>query len=100
MRSKKNVILTFLMTIILFCCTNVQSFAKENSKTIVINMNRTNLEYMDDIKSLKNELDKRGYVGLMNMRGEGGSDEKKAYSAMGAGVKANISTSKENEEFV
>ena len=100
MRSKKNVILTFLMTIILFCCTNVQSFAKENSKTIVINMNRTNLEYMDDIKSLKNELDKRGYVGLMNMRGDGGSDEKKAYAAMGAGVKANISSSKEIEEFV
>lgn len=55
---------------------------------------------MDDIPVLKNELDSRGYIGLMNIRGDGGSDDKRSYASIGAGAKTNISSSGLIEEFV
>ena len=66
---RKKFIPLILMIVTALCLSSVSSFADSNTngKTIVINMNRTNLEHMDDIKVLKEELNKRGYVGLMNV---------------------------------
>lgn len=96
---KKSIVLMLVMAI-LVCFSATQSFAENKAKTIVINMNRTNLKYMDDIPVLKNELDSRGYIGLMNIRGDGGSDDKRSYASIGAGAKTNISSSGLIEEFV
>ena len=46
---------------------------------------------MLEIPSLKNELDKRGYVSLMNIRGDGGTDDRRSYATMGAGRRASVS---------
>src|SRR5699024_11073073 len=96
---KKSIVLMLVMAI-LVCFSATQSFAENKAKTIVINMNRTNLKYMDDIPVLKNELDSRGHIGLMNIRGDGGSDDKRSYASIGAGAKTNISSSGLIEEFV
>lgn len=96
---KKSIVLMLVMAI-LVCFSATQSFAENKAKTIVINMNRTNLKYMDDIPVLKNELDSRGYIGLMNIRGDGGSDDKRSYASIGAGAKTNISSSGLIEEFI
>lgn len=95
---KKSIVLIFIITMMVSMFANI-GFAAEKSKTIVINMNRTNLNYMDDIPSLKKELESRGYIGLMNVRGDGGSDEKRSYASMGAGAKTNIASSGIFEEF-
>ena len=95
---KKSIVLMFIITMMVSMFANI-GFAAEKSKTIVINMNRTNLNYMDDIPSLKKELESRGYIGLMNVRGDGGSDEKRSYASMGAGAKTNIASSGIFEEF-
>lgn len=95
---KKSIILTFIMTMIISMCANF-GFAAEKSKTIVINMSRTNLDDMNTIDSLKEKLKNNGYIGLMNIRGDGGTDEKRSYSSIGAGAKTNISTSGKIEEF-
>ena len=95
---KKSIVLMFIITMMVSMFANI-GFAAEKSKTIVINMNRTNLNYMDDIPSLKKELESRGYIGLMNVRGDGGSDEKRSYASMGAGAKTNVVSSGIFEEF-
>lgn len=91
---KKKIITLILMFITVLCLSSVSIFAAEKEKTIVINMNKTNLEHMDDIQVLKSELEKRGYVGLMNIRGDGGNDEKRAYATIGSGRRANVITDK------
>lgn len=96
---KKSIVLMIVIAI-LACFPVTQSFAEEKAKTIVINMNRTNLKYMDDIPVLKNKLETRGYIGLMNTRGDGGSDDKRSYASIGAGAKTNISSSGLIEEFL
>lgn len=42
---KKSIVLMLVMAI-LVCFSATQSFAENKAKTIVINMNRTNLKYM------------------------------------------------------
>ena len=96
---KKSIVLMIVIAI-LACFPVTQSFAEEKAKTIVINMNRTNLKHMDDIPVLKNELEARGYIGLMNTRGDGGSDDKRSYASIGAGAKTNVSSSEIIEEFI
>ena len=66
------------------------SFAAESGKVIFINMNRTTIKSMQDIPSLKAELEKRGYMGLMNIRGDKGTDDKRSLASMGAGGRANL----------
>lgn len=95
---KKSIVLMTLMAILL-CFSATQSFAENKAKTVIINMNRTSLKYMYDIPVLKKELDSRGYIGLMNIRGDGGNTDERSYASIGAGAKANISTSKGLEEF-
>ena len=88
---RKKIIPLILTIIAILCLSSVSIFAAEKDKTIVINMNKTNLEYMDDIPILKKELERRGYVGLMNIRGDGGNDDKRAYATIGSGRRANVS---------
>ena len=83
----------FLLFAIFFLTFSSNSYANENGKTIVISMNKTNLDNMDSISILKEQLSKRGYVGLMNIRGDGGSDDKRAYATIGSGARAYISSS-------
>lgn len=95
---KKSIILMFIMIILISSFANI-GFASEKSKTIVINMNRTSLENINTIPVLKKELENRGYIGLMNVRGDGGTDEKRSYASIGAGAKTNITSSSIFEEF-
>ena len=53
-------------------------------------MNRTNLVSMLQIPTLENEVQNRGYVGLMNIRGDKGTDDRRSYASMGAGGRANV----------
>lgn len=106
MKKKIIPLILFLLAVVLFSSTDV--LAANRDKTIIINMNRTSLEYMGNIPILKDELTKRGYIGLMNIRGDGGNDDKRAYATIGAGRRANISSteiinfenvSKDNKEI-
>ena len=87
---KKKLTSLLLLVSMFFLIFISNSYAEEQKKTIVINMNKTNLDYMDNIPILKEELSKRGYVGLMNIKGDGGSDDKRAYATIGSGGRVNI----------
>lgn len=87
---KKKLTSLLLLVSMFFLMFISNSYAEEQKKTIVINMNKTNLDYMDNIPILKEELSKRGYVGLMNIKGDGGSDDKRAYATIGSGGRVNI----------
>lgn len=87
---KKNVSVLLVLMILLVSIPKY-NFAEEKGKVIFISMNRTSLENMLEIPSLKNELDKRGYVSLMNIRGDGGTDDRRSYATMGAGRRASVS---------
>ncbi len=87
---RKKIIPLILIIITVLCLSSVSIFAAEKDKTIVINMNNTNLEYMDNISVLRKELNKRGYVGLMNIRGDGANNDRSAYATIGSGRRANV----------
>lgn len=93
-------IISFLATFIIILTSASQySFADDMStrgKVIFIDMNRTSMSNMLRIKSLREELDNRGYIGLMNIRGDKGSDDRRSYASMGAGGRANVA----NEEDI
>ncbi|MGL4913517.1 MAG: hypothetical protein ACRC3Y_13920, partial [Romboutsia sp.] len=42
--------------------------------------------------TLEKEVENRGYVGLMNIRGDKGTDDRRSYATMGAGGRANVSS--------
>lgn len=82
-----------LIFIMLICLIPINSFAQDNHKTIVINMNRSNFSDFMEIPTIKNELDKRGYMALMNVRGDQGTDDKRGYASIGAGGRVNTFSS-------
>ena len=89
----KKKIVSLLASILLVLVSVTQySFADEKGKVIFIDMNRTNLINMLKIPSLENELSTRGYIGLMNIRGDKGTDDRRSFASMGAGGRANVST--------
>lgn len=90
MRKKIVSLLAAIMILIVSMTEN--SFANEKGKVIFINMNRTNLNSMLKIPFLEEELKTRGYIGLMNVRGDKGTDDRRSYASMGAGGRANVST--------
>ena len=90
---RKKLISLFTLLAILLMTSSSNVFANEKGKTIVISMNKTNIENMQEISILKEKLSKSGYIGLMNIRGDGGSDDKRAYATIGSGSRAYISTS-------
>lgn len=87
---KKKIASLLMAIMVLVCSIPSNSFADENKKIIFINMDRTSLENMLEIPILKEELGKRGYIGLMNIRGDKGTDDKRSYASIGAGRKANV----------
>lgn len=95
---RKKLMSLFLLTSLFITTPLTNTYASEKGKTVVINMNKTNLDYMKGVPILKEQLSKRGYIGLMNTRGDGGNDDKRAYATIGSGGRANIS-SKDYVEF-
>ncbi|WP_122638229.1 hypothetical protein [Romboutsia sp. Marseille-P6047] len=94
---KKKIASLLMAIMILVSFMPINSYAngsnnKVQGKVIFINMNRTSLASMLQISSLKEELDNRGYIGLMNIRGDKGTDDRRSLATMGAGRRANVST--------
>ena len=89
----KKKMLSILASIMIVLVSVTQySFADSPGKVIFIDMNRTNLNNMLKIPSLEKELETRGYIGLMNIRGDKGTDDRRSFASMGAGGRANVST--------
>lgn len=89
---KKKLVSILFAVMVLIVSIPKYSFAAESGKVIFINMNRTTLQAMQGIPSLKSELEKRGYMGLMNIRGDKGTDDKRSLASMGAGGRANLAS--------
>lgn len=87
---KKRIASLFMTIMLLVCVLPSNSFAQENKKVIFINMDRTSLSDMQEISSLNDELSKSGYIGLMNIKGDRGTDDKRSYASIGAGRRANV----------
>lgn len=85
----KKIASVVLVFIILICSIPINSFADNDHKTIVINMNRSNFSDFIEIPTIKNELANRGYVALMNVRGDQGTDDQRSYASIGAGGRVN-----------
>lgn len=81
-----------LLTILMILISSVPSicFADDKGKAIVIDLNRTGLEDMLSIDSLSKKMEKEGYIGLMNIRGDRGTDDRRSYAAVGAGGKVTL----------
>lgn len=89
----KKKMLSILASIMIVLVSVTQySFADSPGKVIFIDINRTNLNNMLKIPSLAKELETRGYVGLMNIRGDKGTDDRRSFASMGAGGRANVSS--------
>ena len=93
---KKKVASLLMAIMILVSCIPSNSFAQEDKKVIFINMDRTNLENMMKMPFLKEKLSKEGYIGLMNIKGDRGNDDKRSYAIIGAGRRANVA----NDEYI
>ncbi|GKZ04246.1 hypothetical protein [Paraclostridium bifermentans] len=86
---KKKATSLVLMLIMLICITPINAFANSNHKTIVINMNRSNFVDFLEIPTLKKQLENRGYIALMNVRGDQGTGDNRSYASIGAGGRVN-----------
>lgn len=64
--------------------------AKNKGKVILIDLNRTNYDNFKNIKFLANRLENSGYLGMMNIRGDKGYDDRRNYASMGATGRVNI----------
>ena len=93
---KKKIVSLLAVIMILLVSIPKYSFADEKGKVIFINMNRTNLVNMLNVPTLQKEVQNRGYVGLMNIRGDQGTDDRRSYATMGAGERADVSS----EEYI
>ena len=92
---KKLISFLLLIMICIGFIPNYSYAAEEQGKVIYISINRTNLDNLDNIPVLKNELSKRGYVGLMNTRGDQGNNDERSYASIGAGCRANVANNKD-----
>ena len=88
---KKKLVSVLFAVMVLIVSIPKYSFAAESGKVIFINMNRTTIKSMQDIPSLKAELEKRGYMGLMNIRGDKGTDDKRIPCKYGCWRKSKLS---------
>ncbi|MBP3930438.1 MAG: hypothetical protein J6D47_12855 [Peptostreptococcaceae bacterium] len=91
---KKKVVSLLAILIILVSSIFNISFANEKGKVILINLNRTNLEDMLSMSTLKDKVNKEGYIGLMNIRGDRGTDDKRSYASIGAGGRITLPDNK------
>ena len=76
---------TLILTIVLLGSNLGISLAQEKGKVVVINLNRADMVDFLDIDSLNKEMNKRGFIGLMNIRSDQGNTDVKAYGALGSG---------------
>lgn len=67
---RKKIMLLFVIVIMIFVLIVSYGFVEEKGKVIFIDMNRINFGSMMNILILKNEIEKRGYVVFMNIRGD------------------------------
>lgn len=96
---KKKIVSVLAVVMILLVTIAQNGFAEEKGKVIFINMNRTNLVSMRKVPSLKEALDKTGYVALMNIRGDKGTNDRRSYASMGAGGRANVTKDEDIVNF-
>ena len=89
---KKRMLSILASIMIVLVSVTQYSFADSSGKVIFIDMNRTNLNNMLNIPYLKKEIETRGYIGLMNIRGDKGTDDRRSFASMGSGGRANVST--------
>jgi hypothetical protein len=87
---KKKIVSLMAVVMILLVTATQYGFADDKGKVVFINMNRTNLVSMRKVPTLKKELDNRGYIALMNIRGDKGTNDRRSYASMGAGGRANV----------
>ncbi|CAH2213133.1 hypothetical protein [Tepidibacter aestuarii] len=90
---KKKFLVLFLLIVVLINSVPDMSFANEKGKVILVNINRTSINDLKNIEYLKNQMDKKGYVGLMNIRGSKGTSDIRSYAAIGAGTRTYINPS-------
>lgn len=64
--------------------------ARNGGKVIVIDLNRTSLGHMREISYLNSLLKDSGYIGLMNIRGDKGYDDRRNYASLGATGRVDI----------
>lgn len=64
--------------------------ATKKGKVIIIDMNRVNMENMSRFKSIGGLIDKSAYIGMMNIRGDKGYDDRRNYASIGATGRVNI----------
>lgn len=64
--------------------------SKNKGKVIVVDINRTSLNNFKNISFLRKEMADRGYIGLMNIRGDKGYDDIRNYATFGATGRVNI----------
>ncbi|MBU5306548.1 hypothetical protein KQI18_02005 [Clostridioides mangenotii] len=86
----KKIVSLMAVVMVLIINATQYGYAEEKGKVIFINMNRTNLINMRKIPILKDELDRRGYLAYMNIRGDKGTNDRRSYASMGAGGRANV----------
>lgn len=72
--------------------------AKNDGKIIILDISRTSLENLENIKYLREKLKENGFIGLMNVRGDKGYDERRNYASINATGRVNIN-SEENLRF-
>ncbi|WFD08811.1 hypothetical protein [Tepidibacter hydrothermalis] len=90
---KKKFLVLFLLIVVLINSVPDMSFANEKGKVILININRTSIQDLKDIKYLNNQMNENGYVGLMNIKGANGTSDIRSYASIGAGTRAYINPS-------
>ncbi len=59
-------------------------------KVIVLDLNKTSLENMQNIKSINRLIKSRGFVALMNIRGDRGYNDRRNFATIGSSARANI----------
>lgn len=64
--------------------------ADEKGKVIFINMSSTGLENMLSINAIEDRIQKEGYIGLMNIKGDQGNDAERGLASMGATGRATV----------
>ncbi|OPJ57286.1 hypothetical protein [Alkalithermobacter paradoxus] len=85
---KKRILLFIIGILMTLNLGNNISYAENNGKVIFISINRTSLDEMLSIDRIKEELDSRGYIGLMNIRGSKGTSDIRSYASIGWGSRA------------
>ncbi|WP_242825927.1 hypothetical protein [Metaclostridioides mangenotii] len=96
---KRKIVSLMAVVMILLVTATQYGFAEEKGKVVFINMNRSNLVSMRKVPTLKKELDNRGYIALMNIRGDKGTNDRRSYASMGAGGRANVTIDEDVIDF-